>query len=127
MRIAIPVDQDSVSASLGACSAFHFYEDDHGRIVRQFLVPMDGSGTDAALALLERYGIDALVCGGIAQPEREAVAAAGIMLFSAASASPDDAALRFLGGAIAFDESNTCNACGHGHACSMDCESCRIR
>ena len=70
MRIAIPVDQDSVSASLGACSAFHFYEDDHGRIVRQFLVPMDGSGTDAALALLERYGIDALVCGSIAQPER---------------------------------------------------------
>lgn len=126
MRIAIPVDRDSVSASLGACSAFRFYEDDHGRIVRQFSAPMEQSGTDAAITLLECYGIDALICGDISDPERRAVSAAGIMLFPAASATPDEAALRFLGGAIAFDENNTCNACGHGHSCSIDCQSCRI-
>ena len=126
MRIAIPVDRDSVSSSLGTCSAFRFYEDDHGKIVRQFLVPAENGGIDAALTLLERYGIDALVCGNISEPEHKAVTSAGIISFPAASAAPDDAALLFLGGAIVFDENNTCNACGHGHTCSMNCESCRI-
>lgn len=126
MRIAIPTDRDAVSSSLGTCSAFRFYEDDHGKVVRQFLVGAEG-GIDAALALLERYGIDALVCGNISDPERKAVTSAGIIFFPTASASPDDAVLQFLGGAIVFDESNTCNACGHGHTCSMNCESCKIR
>ncbi len=125
MRIALPVRRDNtVSAALGNCEAFKFYEDDHGRIVRQYAVPFDGGGTAAALALLERYGIDALICGEVSGEDRLAVGAAGIMLFPGSSGDADAAALQFLGGAIAFDPDNGCDACGHGHACSMDCESC---
>ena len=37
----------------------------------------------------------------------------------------DAAALQFLSGTVVFDPANTCNACGHGHTCSMDCAVCR--
>ena len=60
MRIAIPVVSGEVFSPLANAEAFHFYEDDHGKIVREFLEPMEESGTDAAVGLLERYGIDAV-------------------------------------------------------------------
>ena len=125
MRIAIPVLKDnSVSKALGSCTAFKFYEDDHGKIMRQFLADFDGSGTEAAIRLLERYGIDALICDNPSAEERLSVGGAGIMLFPGADGDADAAALQFLNGTIAFDPANTCNACGHGHTCSMDCAAC---
>ena len=125
MRIAIPVLKDnSVSKALASCTAFKFYEDDHGKIMRQFLADFDGSGTEAAIRLLERYGIDALICDNPSAEERLSVGGAGIMLFPGAGGDADAAALQFLSGTIAFDPANTCNACGHGHTCSMDCAAC---
>ena len=126
MRIAIPIAGEEVFSPLGGAEAFRFYEDDHGRIVRQFLVPMEGSGTDAAIRLLERYGLDALICGAVSESERREAGLAGIMLFPNAAGRADDAALAFLSGTVVFDPDNSCNACGHGHACSMDCGSCRL-
>lgn len=126
MRIAIPVARDEVFAPLGGAEAFHFYEDDHGKIVRQFLAPMETSGTAAAIELLERYGIDALICGKVSEEERREAGAAGIMLFPDAAGSADKAALAFLSGTVVFDPNNACNACGHGHSCSMDCKSCSL-
>ncbi len=121
MRIAIPVTGDEVSASFGGCEAFRFYEDDHGRIVRRFRVPMEGSGAEAALTLLERYGIDALVCGALTAEEKRVLAPSGLLLRTDAAGGADEAALAYLGGAIAFDPANTCDYCGHRHECSMEC------
>lgn len=126
MRIAIPVKDDLVFSPLGGAEAFHFYEDDHGRITRQFLVPLERSGTDGAIELLERYGIDALICGRTDEDERRAVSSAGLMLFPNASGAADEAALAFLSGTVVFDPNNSCRACGHAHACSMDCKSCSL-
>ena len=126
MRIALPIFKDhTVSPSRSGCEAFQFYEDDHGRITRQFSVSFDTEGTEAAISLLERYGIDALICGNPPTEERLAVGAAGIMLFPGAAGDADAAALQFLSGTVVFDPANTCNACGHGHTCSMDCAVCR--
>ena len=63
MRIGIPVRGDDVFSPMGGAEAFHFYEDDHGRIMRQFLVPLPQPGLEEAIALLEQYGIDARICG----------------------------------------------------------------
>ena len=119
MRIAIPVVSGEVFSPLANAEAFHFYEDDHGKIVREFLEPMEESGTDAAIGLLERYGIDALLCGTIDDTERTAVGMAGIMLFPGYSGKADDAALRFLSGSVVSDPNNHCNGCGFKGACSL--------
>ena len=117
MRIAIPAAGEAVSATLDACEAFHFYEDDHGKIVRQFRVPMEGSGLAAVLALLERYGVDVVVCGALGAEEKRALASEGLLLAPGASGGADEAARAYLGQAIACDPSNTCNYCGHREEC----------
>lgn len=119
MRIAIPVRGDEVFSPMGEAEAFHFYEDDHGRITRQFLVPMEEAGLDSALELLEQYGIDALICGAVSDEERHAVGTAGVMLFPGVSGKADDAALGFLSGSVISDPNNHCNACGFKGACSL--------
>ena len=119
MRIAIPVAGETVASPLGDAEGFRFYEDDHGRIVRQFLVPMEERSTKAAIDLLERYGIDALLCGTIDENERIAVGTAGLMLFPGYVGEADEAALRFLSGSIVSDPNNHCNACGFKGACSL--------
>lgn len=119
MRIAIPVRGDEVFSPMGEAEAFHFYEDDHGRITRQFLVPMEKAGLDSTLELLEQYGIDALICGAVSDEERHAVGTAGVMLFPGVSGKADDAALGFLSGSVISDPNNHCNACGFKGACSL--------
>ena len=119
MRIAIPVRGDEVFSPMGEAEAFHFYEDDHGRITRQFLVPMEKAGLDSALELLEQYGIDALICGAVSDEERHAVGTAGVMFFPGVSGKADDAALGFLSGSVISDPNNHCNACGFKGACSL--------
>ena len=119
MRIAIPVRGDEVFSPMGEAEAFHFYEDDHGRITRQFLVPMEEAGLDSALELLEQYGIDALICGAASDEERHAVGTAGVILFPGVSGKADDAALGFLSGSVISDPNNHCNACGFKGACSL--------
>lgn len=125
MRIAIPVTGTAVAESLTACSAFRFYEDDHGRIVKSYTVPFAGGSVDDALRLLEPYSVDALVTPLLGHDARQAVMLSGLLLSMTAAGEADDAALTYLSGTIAFDPANTCSACGDGlHQCSMDCASC---
>ena len=80
MRIAVPVSNDRTAETLSGIEGFQFFEDDHGRIVRRFFVPRAGEGAAAAVAQLEPYGVDALVCGALPGDERLETAAAGILL-----------------------------------------------
>ena len=70
MRIAVPVSNDRTAETLSGIEGFQFFEDDHGRIVRRFFVPRAGEGAAAAVAQLEPYGVDALVCGALPGDER---------------------------------------------------------
>ncbi|MBE7008403.1 MAG: hypothetical protein E7422_04555 [Ruminococcaceae bacterium] len=119
MRIAVSVMGNEVSASLDNCEAFCFFEDDHGKILRQYSAPVEGTGFDAALSTLERYGVDVLVCGALDKEERKRLAASGLLLSTDASGSAEDAARRYLGGAIACDPDNDCNYCGHKGECEL--------
>lgn len=111
MRIAIPVVGDDVSAGLAGCEAVKFYEDDHGRILRQFSVPVE-SGADAALAVVERHGVDTLVCGPLTPEAKRALALAGLLVAQGYTGSADAAAKAYLGETIASDPNNTCHICG---------------
>lgn len=119
MRIAIPVIGGQTADTLSGIEGFQFFEDDHGRIVRSFLVPCEGADAAAAVAQLEPYGVDALVCGALPGEERLETAAVGIPLFPAFSGAPEEAALAFLGGAVTRDPNNKCNACGFQSSCSL--------
>ncbi len=117
MRIAIPVSHDQVSETLSSCEFLRFYEDDHGRILRQFDT---GPGEDM-LEALERRSVDALVCKSLEQEERAALLSSGIPVFPGYEGNVLSAAERFLSSAVASDPANTCNACGWRDQCSGSC------
>jgi predicted Fe-Mo cluster-binding NifX family protein len=119
MRIAIPVTNGTVSASLALCKGFEFFEDDHGRVTRRFFIEHTGMSAADAITLLEQYGIDALICGPISEVEQREAALAGLMVFPGAICSAEEAVGKFLSGAVARDPANTCNACGHNATCSI--------
>ena len=111
MRIAIPVVGDDVSPGLEVCEAVKFYEDDHGRILRRFTVPV-GGGADTALSIVERHGVDTLVCGPLSAEEKRALAMAGLLVSQGHTGGADAAAEAYLGETIASDPNNTCHICG---------------
>lgn len=116
MRIAVPVNAEGVCVSPDACSAVRFYEDDHGRVTKRVTEPV---ARGEALALIEKRGVDVLLCGALAEPERMELAASGLLLAEAAAEAADDALRVYLGAAIACDPTNDCNYCGHKTECAM--------
>lgn len=116
MKIAVPIFGDEVCAGLEACEAVRFYEDDHGRVIRRVTEP---AARGQALALIEKRGVDVLLCRGLAEAERAALAASGLLLAEASAANADDALRAYLGAAIACDPNNSCNYCGHKTECAM--------
>lgn len=123
MRIAIPVLNDDVHPTPECAQQVQFFEDDHGRIVRRYRLAVEDGGFEALLSLLERQGIDALLCSTLTPTQRRELTMAGLMTFPGYGGAAESAALRFLSGAVAADPSNTCNACGHrctdGGSCPM--------
>lgn len=120
MRIAVPVQGGQTAASLAGCEGFQFFEDDHGRIVRRFFVVLEHpDDVSAAIAQLEQYGVDALLCGDLPDKEKLETAREGIMLFPTFSGPPEEAVLAFLSGAVARDPDNRCSACGFQSSCSL--------
>ncbi len=120
MRIAIPVAGENVSTEFGACEAIELFEDDHGKILRQTLVSMEGRGFEAALALLERCGADVVVCGELKPEEKHALASAGLLLAPDFSGGAETAVRAYLDRAIACDPDNDCNYCGHKDTCALE-------
>lgn len=122
MRIAIPVLENEVHPLPEHAQEVQFYEDDHGRIVRRYRLGVEGSGFAALTALLEAEGIDALLCSSaLTAAQRRDLTMAGLMTFPGYSGEAEQAALRFLSGAVAADPNNTCNACGHRCADGGSC------
>ncbi len=116
MKIAVPVVEDRVSEGLNGCEAVRFYEDDHGRVTKRVTEP---TAPGEALALIERHGVDVMLCRGLTEQERGALAASGLLMAEAAAEVADDALRIFLGAAIACDPTNNCNYCGHKSECAM--------
>ena len=116
MRIAIPVDGEEQVAALEQCEAIKLFEDDHGHIVRQSVMPVEGN----VLRTIERGGVDVLVCGELTDSERRALAEDGVLLAAGYGGSANAAVKAYLGTAIACDPSNNCNYCGHKSECDLE-------
>jgi len=127
MRIAIPVKNNQVCSALNACEAIHFYEDDHGKVVKNYLVPLPQQSRSAAVDIMEANSADVIVCDSLSDEDLRSVMLSGIMFSLGYSSAADEAVLSYLRKAVVFDPNNTCNACGHGHACSMNCDSCAVK
>ena len=119
MRIAVPVSNDRTAETLSGIEGFQF--------LRTITAASSAASSSPARARAplprspssSRTAWTRSSAGALPGDERLETAAAGILLFPTFSGTPEEAALAFLGGTVARDPNNKCNACGFQSSCSL--------
>ena len=111
MKIAVTYDNGNVFQHFGRTEQFKVYEAEDGRIVSSEVMGTDGIGHEALAGLLADRGVDVLICGGMGQGAQDALAEAGIEVFSGAEGDTDAAAEAYLRGELVSTGVN----CDHHH------------
>lgn len=111
MKIAVTYDHGEVFQHFGKTASFKIYEVENNQVVSSQVIGSDGSGHSALAGLLAGQGIDVLICGGIGEGAKNALAEAGVELCSGACGDADQAVAAYLKGELASSGVN----CDHHH------------
>ena len=129
MRIAVTYENSEVFGHFGHTEQFKIYDVEDGKIVKEAVVPTNGSGHGALAVFLADQGVDALICGGIGMGAQNALTAAGIRFYAGVTGSADAAAKALAEGKLKFDPDARCDHhdhhdgdCGHEHCADHHCE-----
>ena len=129
MRIAVTYENGEVFGHFGHTEQFKIYDVEDGKIVKEAVVPTNGSGHGAIAGFLADQGVDTLICGGIGMGAQNALTAAGIRFYAGVTGSADAAAKALAEGTLEFDPDARCNHhehhdgdCGHEHCADHHCE-----
>ncbi len=129
MRIAVTYENGEVFGHFGHTEQFKLYDVEDGKIVKEEVVPTNGSGHGALAGFLSDQGVDALICGGIGMGAQNALTAAGIRFYAGVTGSADAAAKALAEGKLEYDPDARCDHhehhdgdCGHDHCAEHNCE-----
>ena len=129
MRIAVTYENGEVFGHFGHTEQFKIYDVKDGKIVKETVVPTNGSGHGALAVFLADQGVDALICGGIGMGAQNALTAAGIRFYAGVTGSADAAAKTLAEGKLEYDPDARCDHrehhegdCGHEHCADHHCE-----
>ncbi len=111
MKIAITYDKNKVFQHFGRTESFKVFEVDGNRILSSTIISSNGQGHGALAGLLSGHDIDVLICGGIGEGARNALAAENIEVFAGASGDVDAVMDSYLKGELTPSEEN----CDHHH------------
>ena len=125
MRYAITCEHNEVFQHFGKTPAFMFVDIEDDRIVKSELVETQGKGHGALAGFLKEQGTNVVVCGGIGEGARTALASMDIQLISGAKGSLDGIKVALINHSLKDDPSGMCHhhhadeahTCGH-HDCS---------
>jgi FKBP-type peptidyl-prolyl cis-trans isomerase 2/predicted Fe-Mo cluster-binding NifX family protein len=111
MKIAVTYENGNVFQHFGKTESFKVFNIENGEIVSSEVVSSNGQGHSALAGLLGGYDIDVLICGGIGEGARAALAAEGIEVVGGAEGSVDEAVKAYLNNAL----TDTGENCDHHH------------
>jgi dinitrogenase iron-molybdenum cofactor biosynthesis len=109
MKYAITYMNNMVFQHFGKCPEFLLVDIEDGKLVNKELLSSNGSGHGALVTLLKEANVDMLVCGGIGQGARDALAQNSISLISGASGNVDEIIEQLIKGTLKDDPSGMCN------------------
>ena len=122
MRIAVTYDNGEIFQHFGHTESFKLYVTEDGKITSSEVIGTDGEGHSALAGLLDKNGIDVLICGGIGDGAINALNDAGIEVYSGISGDADEAVKAFLNGELTpsgancvHDEGGCAGSCGGCH------------
>ncbi len=126
-RIAVTTEGEEIFQHFGKCKAFTLFDVKGTEIIAKDVLDPDGSGHSALAGILKDNQVDVLICGGIGQGAKDALAAIGVELVAGASGNIDKAVADYLNGTLKHNADFTCNHHhehgGHdcGHTCGNHC------
>lgn len=124
MKYAITCVNEEVFQHFGKCPSFLIVDIEEGIITKRSVLNANGSGHGALVGLLADANVHTLICGGIGQGARDALANAQITLISGAKGNVEIVLNALLDGTLKDDPSGKCNHHHEGanHNCaSHDC------
>ena len=106
MKIAVTFENGNVFQ--------HFGHTDN-KVVNESIVDTNGSGHGALAGFLKENSVDTLICGGIGNGAKQALAEAGIKLYGGVTGNADGAVNDLLQGKLNFNENVHCEHHDHSH------------
>ena len=124
MKIAVAYQNEEVFGHFGKTEQFKLYNVEDNRVVSTLVIGTNGQGHEALADVLADEKVDVVICGGIGQGARDALAAKGIQVCAGAEGKADAAVGNFLDGTL----TGSAETCAHhqeeGGCCGGDEESC---
>ena len=125
MKIAVTYEDGNIYQHFGHTEQFKLYNINDDKVVDSEVVSTNGNGHGALAGLLNSFGADVLICGGIGGGAQNALNAAGIKLYGGCTGSADDAVEALLNGTLGYNPDVSCDhhehdgdhSCGNHNAC----------
>ena len=127
MKIAVTTSGNSVFQHFGQCKEFTLFDIRDGEIAGKTVLDASGSGHSALAGFLAASGADTVICGGLGEGARQALAAAGIEVVPGVTGSIEEAVRRYLRGEPMGDPDFQCTDHEHHHehhgehSCNCNC------
>lgn len=121
MRVAVTYDNGEIFQHFGRTEQFKLFDIEGSSITAEQVIDTNGSGHGALAGFLKTAGADALICGGIGPGAQNALAEAGIRIYSGASGNVDAAVQSLIEGKLSERGEATCDHHSHGEHEHHDC------
>lgn len=120
MKLAVTTQNNQVFQHFGKCPLFTIAEVEDGKLSSTYFLDAAGSGHSALAGLLKDNGVDLLICGGIGQGAKDALAAQGVQLICGVTGPVPEVLAAYLNGTLQSDNSFVCDH-HHGEAHTCHC------
>ena len=115
MRIAVAYQDGDVFQHFGQTKQFKLYDIEEGKIVNEQIVDTNGVSHGALAGSLKAAEADVVICGGIGEMGRAALAEVNIIPYPGVKGSADDAAKALAEGRLQYDLDAHCDHHHHDH------------
>ena len=115
MKIAVTYENGQIFQHFGHTEMFKVYEIEDNSVKSESIIPTLGSGQGALAGFLKLNNVDTLICGGIGEGAKNALADAGIKLYGGVTGDADSAVKALLSGTLEFNPAVHCSHHDGGH------------
>lgn len=113
LRIAVPTDgNNNVFGHFGKAAEFTLYEFKENELVGKTVLNSKGEGHGAAVEMMKREKINAVICGGIGMEAMEGLMAGGILVIPGTAGDADVSVAAYLDGSLNENAKATCECQG---------------
>lgn len=119
MKIAVTYENGKVFQHFGKTEQFKVYAIEDGKVASSVVLSANGKGHGELAGLLRSWEVTALICGGIGQGAKDALAKAGIDVYGGTQGDTDPLVQAFLAGTLDYNANVMCNH--HSHADGSSC------